>query len=72
MRENMSVEERQSRRGRLGNVRGNVRQAKVKLDRALVVAKKAGQMWEWRINNILEDLRKLIANLEIEESNLKD
>jgi hypothetical protein len=72
MRENMTVEERQSRRGRLSNIRGNVLQAKRKLDRALVVAKRTGQIWEWRINNILDDLRKLITNLEKEEYKLKD
>jgi hypothetical protein len=72
MRENMTVEERQSRRGRLSNIRGRVLKAKRKLDGALVVSKKSGQMWEWRISNIHEDLRKLIANLETEEYKLKD
>lgn len=72
MREKMALDERRSRRGRLSNIRGNVHQAKRRLDRALVVAKKAGKIWEWRIDNILDDLRKLLSNLEKEENKLID
>jgi hypothetical protein len=49
-----------------------IMQAKRRLDRALVVAKKAGKIWEWRIDNILDDLRKLLSNLEKEENKLID
>jgi hypothetical protein len=72
MREKMSVEERQSRRGSLSNLRGRLGQAKNNLARSLVVAKRSGQIWEWRINNIIEDLRQLITNLEKEETKLRD
>ena len=72
MREIMSVEERRSRRGRLSNIRGRVGQAKKRLDSALALAKRTGQIWEWRVNNILDDLRILIANLEREENKLRD
>ena len=72
MREIISVEERRSRRGRLSNIRGRVGQAKKRLDSALALTKRTGQIWEWRVNNILEDLRILIANLEREENKLRD
>jgi hypothetical protein len=72
MREKMALEERRSRRGRLSNIRGRVGQAKKRLDSALVLAKRTGQIWEWRVNNILEDLRILIANLEREENKLRE
>jgi hypothetical protein len=56
----------------LSNIRGRVGQAKKRLDSALALAKRTGQIWEWRVNNILDDLRILIANLEREENKLRD
>ncbi len=64
--------ERVSRVEKLSSIRGNVRQAKKRLDNALGVAKSAGKIWEWRISNILDDVRLLIANLEREESKLNE
>ena len=64
---NSTPEERIKRRQRLGSVKGNARQAKKKLDHALKAAKKAGLIWEWRINNIRDDVIKLLENLEAEE-----
>ena len=64
--------ERRARAKKLSSIRGNVRQAKKRLDNALGVAKSAGTIWEWRINNILDEVRLLIANLEREENKLSD
>lgn len=64
--------ERVTRAKKLSSIRGNVRQAKRRLDNALGVAESAGKIWEWRISNILDDVRFLIANLEREENKLNE
>ena len=61
-----------TRAKKLSSIRGNVRQAKKRLDNALGVAKSTGKIWEWRINNILDDVRLLIANLEREENKINE
>lgn len=66
------MNERGARAKKLSSIRGNVRQAKKRLDNALGVAKAAGTIWEWRINNILDDVRLLIDNLEREENKLNE
>lgn len=68
----MTPEERLYCRRHLGCIRGNVRQIKKRLDSSLGVAKKVGRIWEWRINNIRDDVIKLLANLEAEEKKLTD
>jgi hypothetical protein len=68
----LTPDERQAQRKKLGNIRGTVRNAKKKLDSGLRIAKRTGHIWEWRISNILEDVRALISNIEKEEKRLSD
>lgn len=72
MRVKMTIPERELQRNKLSSIRGNVRNAKKKLDIGLGIAKKTGRIWEWRINDILEDVRALISNLEQEEGKLNE
>jgi hypothetical protein len=71
MDSNMTPEEQRSLRYHLGCIRGNSREIKKRLDSALGIAKKVGHRWEWRINNIRDDVIKLLADVEAEEKKMK-
>jgi hypothetical protein len=63
--------QREVRRCRLANLKGNLRKVKKRLSLLSKLAKPTGLIWVWRVNAISEEVNKLLANLEAEEKKMR-